>query len=126
MAKVRTVSRPAVTSVVAPKRPAANRAHGTVAKQPASKASGKAIGGQSGTTGNTAKDITTQPSQSSQPTTSLAPSVRPYPLSPLFKNVMAFPPPHMGEAIEVTAAYAFNFPDRKFFEDSILVDQDAD
>eukprot|EP00971_Amphidinium_carterae_P144115 2855952-Amphidinium_carterae.1 len=117
MAKARTASRTATKPTVVPKKPAAKRAHGTVATQRASTASGS---------GNTEKDNTTTSAQPSQPTTSLAPTVRPYPLSPLFKDVVAFPPPHMGEAIEVTAAYAFNFPDRKFFEDSILVDQDAE
>eukprot|EP00971_Amphidinium_carterae_P178251 3535963-Amphidinium_carterae.1 len=50
--------------------------------------------------------------------------VRPYPLSPIFQNVQAFPPAHMGEAIEVTAAYAMEFPDPKLFEQKILEDQD--
>eukprot|EP00971_Amphidinium_carterae_P232740 4619026-Amphidinium_carterae.1 len=123
MAKARAASRPAAKPAVVPKKPAAKRTHGTVATQ---QASGKATSQQVSTPGNTERDSITQPSQPSQPTTSLAPTVRPYPLSPLFKDVMAFPPAHMGEAIEVTAAYAFNFPDRKLFEDSILIDQDAD
>eukprot|EP00971_Amphidinium_carterae_P339555 6477428-Amphidinium_carterae.1 len=50
---------------------------------------------------------------------------RPYPFSPLFRDVQAFPPRQLGEAIEVTAAYAMEFPDRALFEQSILEDSDG-
>eukprot|EP00971_Amphidinium_carterae_P335407 6471239-Amphidinium_carterae.3 len=53
------------------------------------------------------------------------PKGRPYPFSPLFKNVQAFPPAKLGEIIELTASYAFEFPVRSVFEQGILADSDG-